>query len=495
MPLKTGSGFETDPIINILIVEDLPCDAELIKYEIRNGGIRFINLVVDNQDEYTRALTEFKPDIILSDYSLPQFDGLKALQIKNDLAPATPFILITGAMNEEIAVEVMKAGADDYMIKEHLKRLGPAILNAIEQGKLKQTKLAAELALKESEIHFRTLADCGQALIWITGIDGQVNYFNQPWLTFTGKPLQEQLGSGWTAGIHPNDLQHRMLTYTEKFEKCEKFSIKYRICHSSGEYRWIQDNGTPRYNSRGEFIGYMGHCLDITEQIVAEENIKRYNDQLRGLTAHLEQVREQERLALARDIHDVLGSSLSSLKMEMMILQKSIEAQYNTVQNGVDGRLQVMSGLIDNTINMMRKSVKELRPEILDELGLAEAVRWYAQEIEQRSGIEFVVTIFPKEIKMAFIKSIVLFRVFQEILTNIVQHSKATKATVFIKQTGETLLMKIADNGVGITQEMITRNDAFGILGMKERVLLLNGEIAITGKPGRGTTITLSVPA
>jgi signal transduction histidine kinase len=206
-------------------------------------------------------------------------------------------------------------------------------------------------------------------------------------------------------------------------------------------------------------------------------------------------VREQERLALARDIHDVLGSSLSSLKMEMMILQKNIEEQYSSVQNGMHDRLRVMSGLIDNTINMMRKSVKELRPEILDELGLAEAVRWYSQEIDQRSGIEFVVTIFPKEIKMPFIKAIVLFRVFQEILTNIVQHSKATKATVFIKQTGRTLLMKIADNGVGITQEMIMRNDAFGILGMKERVLLLSGEIEITGKPGKGTTVTLSVPA
>ena len=481
-------------LLKILIVEDLPCDAELIKFEIRNSGIKFINEVVDNQESYTRALLDFKPEIILSDYSMPHFDGLTALRIKNELTPSVPFILITGAMNEEIAVEVMRAGADDYMIKEHLKRLAPAILNAIEQGRLRQKKIAAELALKESEIHFRTLADCGQALIWIAGIDGMVNYFNQPWLTFTGKPGSKQLGDGWMAFIHPDDLQQRMSTFNEKSAQCEKFSIKYRIFHASGEYRWIQDNGTPRYNSKGEFIGYMGHCLDITEQILAEESIKRYNEQLRGLTAHLERVREAERLALARDIHDVLGSSLSSLKMEMLVLQKSFADQFASDQNGILDRMQFMAGLIDNTIGMMRKSVKELRPEILDELGLAEAIRWYSLEIEQRSGIEFVVTIFPKDIKMVFMKSIVLFRVFQEILTNIVQHSKSNKVTIFIKQNSRTLMMKITDNGIGVTQEDINRNNAFGILGMKERVLLLNGEIEITGKPGKGTVISLTIP-
>jgi PAS domain S-box-containing protein len=380
------------------------------------------------------------------------------------------------------------------MIKEHLKRLGPAIVNALEQGKLKQRKIEAETALKESEIHFRTLADYGQALIWMTGTDGEAVYFNQPWLKFMGKPREQELGRGWTAGIHPDDLQHCIHTAADKTKHREQYSIKFRIMHASGEYRWIQADATPRYNSREEFIGYMGHCLDITENKIAEEKIKKYNEQLRGLTAHLERVREEERITMARDIHDVLGSSMSSVKMELMILQKNITEQYQEVHPETLERVQVMSGLIDETIGMMRKFVKELRPEILDELGLADAILWYAREIEQRSGIEFVITIFPQEIKMNLMQSIVLFRVFQEILTNIVQHSKATKATIFIKKLHRTLQMKITDNGIGIPQEAILQNDSFGILGMKERVFLLNGQIEIIGTPGLGTTISLTIP-
>jgi PAS domain S-box-containing protein len=480
--------------IKILIAEDVPYDAELVMKEIRRGGISFRHRIVDTPDDYIRELRDFEPDIILSDYSMPTFNGMQALEYKNELTPLVPFILVTGALNEQTAVEVMKAGADDYLIKERLKRLVPAIKNALEQGRIRRKNAEAEIALRESEIHFRTLADCGRALIWIAGPDGMVTYFNEPWLNFTGRSLDLELGMGWTAGIHPDDAPRRAGICAEKFKTHEKFSIEYRILNASGEYRWIQDDATPRFNSKHEFLGFMGHCLDITMHKISEEQITKYNDQLRGLTAHLERIREQERLTIARDIHDVLGSSLSSLKMEMKILQTSIDSQCPSLHEELLGQARRMSGLVDESIDLMRRTLKELRPEILEELGLSEAIRWYSKEIGHRSGIDFLVTIFPKEIKLNQIQSVILFRIFQEILTNITQHSGATKVTVFFKKNRNILVMSVGDNGIGITPEQTSRNDAFGILGMRERAFLLSGEIQITGVPGQGTTIRLTIP-
>lgn len=123
----------------------------------------------------------------------------------------------------------------------------------------------AEQALRESAVHFRNLADSGQALIWTSGVDKQCNYFNRPWLEFRGRTLEQELGDGWAEGVHPDDLEECMATYTEAFDRRQPFSMVYRLRRHDGVYRWIQDDGTPRYDGHGAFIGYIGHCLDVTE--------------------------------------------------------------------------------------------------------------------------------------------------------------------------------------------------------------------------------------
>ncbi len=139
----------------------------------------------------------------------------------------------------------------------------------------------AEEAIRESEVRFRTLADSGQALIWTSGLDKKCNYFNQPWLDFTGRSLAQELGDGWTEGVHPDDFDRCVATYVAAFDRREKFSMDYRIRHRSGDYRWIQDNGSPRFDSHGEFLGYIGHCLDITERKQAEQALVESEERLR----------------------------------------------------------------------------------------------------------------------------------------------------------------------------------------------------------------------
>lgn len=131
----------------------------------------------------------------------------------------------------------------------------------------------AEIALAESELHFRALANCGQALIWTSGLDKLCDYFNEPWLDFTGRTLEQELGNGWVEGVHAEDLTRCIETYVTAFDRREPFSMEYRLRHAGGEYRWLVDQGTPRFDSRGAFVGYIGHCLDITSRKHMEEEL------------------------------------------------------------------------------------------------------------------------------------------------------------------------------------------------------------------------------
>ncbi|PKL42643.1 MAG: histidine kinase [Candidatus Riflebacteria bacterium HGW-Riflebacteria-1] len=144
-------------------------------------------------------------------------------------------------------------------------------------------RMKTEEALRESELHFRTLANSGQALVWTSGLDKNCNYFNQVWLDFTGRTIEQELGTGWTEGVHPDDLQECVDTYCQAFDRREKFSMVYRVRRHDGEYRWIQDDGSPRFNRHGDFIGFIGHCLDVSERINYEQRIAESERLFRSL--------------------------------------------------------------------------------------------------------------------------------------------------------------------------------------------------------------------
>lgn len=144
-------------------------------------------------------------------------------------------------------------------------------------------KIQAEKKLKESENHFRNLADSGQALIWTADTNKKCDYFNKTWLEFTGRKLEQELGDGWVEGVHPDDMERCFEIYSTAFDRREKFKMEYRLMHNSGEYKWIIDEGSPRFNSEGEFIGYIGHCMDVTERKQNEEKIFEFNSRFKKL--------------------------------------------------------------------------------------------------------------------------------------------------------------------------------------------------------------------
>ncbi len=182
----------------------------------------------------------------------------------------------------------------------------------------------ANAALRESEERFRLLADTAPVLIWMSGTDKACTYFNKPWLDFTGRALRLQLGDGWAEGVHPDDLEFCLETYSHAFDARQAFRMQYRLRRHDGEYRWIVDIGVPRISSNGQFEGFIGSCIDLTDQKRVEETMRDNQRELRMLSGRLIQAQEMERRRIARELHDDLSQSLALLSVKIdMLRQKS----------------------------------------------------------------------------------------------------------------------------------------------------------------------------
>ena len=196
---------------------------------------------------------------------------------------AESYVGITLWNSEGRAIGLIAVISEKPLINQTLAEAVLRIVAIRAASELESRQVLQEL--RESEQRYRTLANSGQALVWTSGTDKLCHYFNKGWLDFTGQSLEQELGNGWSEGVHPDDLQHCLEVYNKAFEMQQNFSMEYRLHRHDGEYRWLLDEGTPRYDSNGNFIGYIGHCLDITERKAAEEKIQQlaFFDPLTGL--------------------------------------------------------------------------------------------------------------------------------------------------------------------------------------------------------------------
>ncbi len=227
------------------------------------------------------------------------------------------------------------------------------------------------------------------------------------------------------------------------------------------------------------------------EQRVFERTLElnRSNEQLRNLAAHLQSVREEERMKIAREIHDELGQTLSAQKMELSWFRE----KYGDHKPILD-KAGAMLESLNNTIRSVRRICSELRPSILDDFGLVEAIKWQADEFQKRTGIECAIDSEPEVIELDRERSTVLFRIFQEALTNVLKHAKATKVTSRLTKDSNNITLEVIDNGKGITVEQLSKSQSYGLMGMRERVYPLGGKVEILGDKSRGTTVRVSMP-
>lgn len=226
------------------------------------------------------------------------------------------------------------------------------------------------------------------------------------------------------------------------------------------------------------------------QQRNVEKELRRSQEQLRSLSSRLHSMVEEERTRISREIHDELGQLLTILKMELSWLKKRLPKKEALLRD----RTKSMAKLVDTTVQTLRKISTELRPGVLDDLGLTAAIEWQVQEFQSRTGMRCHFTVRPEEILLDPDRSTAVFRIFQETLTNIVRHANANEVTILLEKTEDCLILEVNDNGRGITQSQITNSKSLGLLGIRERALLWGGAVQISGVPGRGTTITVQIP-
>jgi len=229
---------------------------------------------------------------------------------------------------------------------------------------------------------------------------------------------------------------------------------------------------------------------EIEERINTEDRLIQSEEQLRGLSNQLQTVREEEKAHIAREVHDELGQTLTALKMELGCLNHDLHSAPDIARNRVDG----MNKLIDDTIRSVQRIATELRPQILDVLGLAEAVRWETSEFEKRTGIQCQLQLPPSDIELNRKIKITVFRIFQEAMTNIARHSGAKKVEINLQMDAQQVVLEIIDNGRGIVPNEIFNKNSLGLLGIRERVHFLNGQFDITGNLYEGTQVRVTIP-
>jgi signal transduction histidine kinase len=350
--------------IHILMLEDDSADAELTKYALRKGGLSFSLARVESKDEYVQQLQDRPPSLILSDYSLPGFNGHDALDIALNQCPETPFIFVTGTMGEEVAIETLKSGATDYVLKTRLSRLMPAVVRALREAEERS--------------------------------------------------------------------QHRR----------------------------------------------------------AEEQLRESHEQLRALSVYLQSVREEERTRIAREVHDELGQALTSCKLDLSWIAGKLPSDLKPL---ID-KARALTAHIDSTIQTVRRISSELRPGVLDHLGLVAAIEWQANEFQNRTGIRCDVRSRIHE-PLDQDLSTTFFRIFQETLTNVIRHAGATQVGVDLKEAEGQITLEVKDNGRGIARTEIFNNRSMGLLGMRERTELLGGIFQIGNVPRqKGTRVRVSIP-
>jgi signal transduction histidine kinase len=347
------------------MLEDNAADAELTQYALRQGGLSFSMARVETKDQYIRHLEQHAPELILSDYSLPGFDGHTALNIALQTCPDTPFIFVTGTMGEEVAIETLKGGATDYVLKSRLSRLMPAVNRAL------------------------------------------------------------------------------------------------RETHERGERRR------------------------------AEEQLRESHEQLRALSAYLQSVREEERIRIAREVHDELGQALTSCKLDVSWIANQLPRKFKPLIE----RARALTAHLDGTIQTVRRISTELRPPVLDHLGLAAALDWQANEFQTRTGIRCDVHASLREPQLPQQLNTTFFSIFRETLTNIIRHAGATEVSVALRQAEGQVRLEVTDNGRGITKVEIANPKSMGLLGMRERAASLGGTFDIHRlRQGQGTRVTVAIP-
>lgn len=387
----------------------------------------------------------------------------------------------------------------------------------------------AEKELRRSQKLFHTIARVSPVGLFLTDKEGLFVYVNEYWSDITGLSPGESYGERWAKALYPADRERVLKTWHQAVQKDLPFESEFRFRNPMGITKWVIGKAIAERDIHGERLGYVGTITDITdrkkiekelqeayaglEKRVAErttqlvtsntllrqeiekrtiigEKLEKSQERLRNLTNHLQQIREQERSYLSRELHDELGQVLTGLKMDIRWIGRRLPEDNALIA----GRLDSILTSIDNAILSVQRISMALRPPALDDFGLNEVIGMALTDFKKRTNItcEFIATPHRRELNREI--STEVFRIFQEALTNIARHANAQKVTILLRITGNRLIMEVRDDGKGITKKELMDHKSIGLTGMRERAYALEGTLEITGVRKKGTTVAVSIP-
>jgi PAS domain S-box-containing protein len=354
-----------------------------------------------------------------------------------------------------------------------------------------QRRLTEE-ALRQSEVRFKIVARATNDAIWDWNLLTNEVWWNEGVTTLFRYP-PDQVSADvewWYQNVHPEDRERVVSGVHAALETGQPtWRGEYRYRCGDGSYAFVIDRGYVIHEG-GKPTRMIGCMTDITLGKQAQTELEDSHERLRALAGHLQAAREEERTRVAREIHDELGQALTGVKMDLAWLRKKLPKELGLLRE----KTESMLGLMDQTIQSVRRISTELRPGVLDDLGLTAAIEWQIHEFQKRTGIKCQLAARLEDIGLDRPRSTALFRIFQETLTNIARHAHATKVSIKLEQNNGDVSLHVQDNGNGIPKSKLSDPRSLGILGMRERALLLGGEVFIQGTRGKGTKVTARIP-
>jgi PAS domain S-box-containing protein len=514
--------------LKVLILEDRPADAALMVHELRQAGFDPMWRRVETEADYLAHL-HADLDVILADYALPQFDALRALQLLQEGGWDTPFLIVSGNIGEELAVSAMKQGAADYLLKDRLARLGPAVARSLQEVAGRRARQQAEEALRASEARFRTMADAAPVLLWLAGLDMGCTFFNQSWLEFTGRTLEQELGFGWADNIHPDDYDRCLAIYRTAFVARQPFEVEYRLRRADGVYRWVLDRGVPLVTAAGHFTGYLGSAIDITTRKEAEQILQQTQEELerrvQERTAALHQeIAERQRLErqtaraqhfallgrLAAGVSHEIRNPLGVVRLYVDLLEEELRqpspksaAEIAQAFTEIKTNLARLDDLVQDYLSLVRVSNIQREPVALHTL-----VAQFAREMTAALTARGITLHLDGLVSLG---TVALHQnTFRRALLNLVHNAmeampRGGKLTLRGRRNATTVQLDVSDTGSGIPPEQCARifeplyttkpgGTGLGLFIVYEIVVAHGGQVTVQSTVGHGTTFTITLP-
>ena len=350
-----------------------------------------------------------------------------------------------------------------------------------------RVRVQESLAVREA--YLRAMLDNFPFLVWLKDVEGHFLAVNESFAQSCNRASPREVVGLTDFDVWPKELAQRYIDDDRSVMATRRQKYVEEPIVSQGVPRWSETFKTAVLDKNGQVLGTTGFARDITERQQLEEERRVQREQLRALAAHVESVREEERVRIAREIHDELGQALTCMSMDLAFLEKQLPKGNAKAAE----RVAALTILVKETVNTVRRISSELRPSILDDLGLAAAIEWLGHDFEARTAIPCAISV-PNLIDISADRGTIVFRMCQEALTNVARHAGATHVSIDLIETPGGLVLEVRDNGRGISEEEVFRPGSLGLLGMRERAALLGGEAELKGKPGQGTVVTVRVP-